>query len=115
MTRPHTIIHPINLFELSNTLECLLTERCFVLKSMQHNSFEQVPQRNVVIFSKPFENLHHLFSILTPICTRSTVILSSFNVKPSPDLTTVSFFLVDTAAHHYIAMYLQSYLYINIT
>src|SRR5260370_26650782 len=59
MTRDHTIIHPINLFELPNTLECRLTERRCILKSMQYNSFEQVTKRNVVIFSKPFENLHH--------------------------------------------------------
>src|SRR6266566_5135652 len=71
MACAHTIFHSVNFLELPDPLERLFTEWSFVLKSMQHNSLQQVAQGNIVIFSNPFENLHH--SLLHPHSTLNTL------------------------------------------
>src|SRR5690242_17978687 len=59
MTCTHTIIHAIHILELRNSLQSLFTEWGNVLEGVQHNSFQQVPKRHIMILRETFEYLDH--------------------------------------------------------
>src|SRR5438270_7956913 len=59
MTCADAIIHAIDIFELRNTPQTLFTKWRRILEGMQHNSFQQVSKRHIMIFSETFEYLDH--------------------------------------------------------
>src|SRR4051812_34799581 len=60
MTRSGIVSHAIDRFQLCDTSERFLAKGMFALECVQNDPFEEITQRDVIIFCQRFEDFHQL-------------------------------------------------------
>src|SRR5215469_15021733 len=61
MTGLDSIIHPVDVFQLSNLTQRFLVKRGMALKSVENNALQQITQRQVMVLGQALEDLDHAF------------------------------------------------------